>query len=137
MDYSSTSDLVVGISNWVNAFVSSFWWILPTIILFWLPLLLIFLFWKWIRSYIKHIFVWWKLPVWDHITNCDLQATNNWEFVHKYRDRRWQFIMSHSLPWDDENVYVSWVGRVKKEELPKYVDENLDFKVEKYLRDHY
>ena len=129
-------NLLSGISLWVDSYLEWIWSVIPMLLLIGLPILFVYVFWKWIYSYLKHILVWWKLPEWDHITNCDL-VEKNWEFIHQYRDRRWQWIMSHSLPWDDENVYISWVGRVKKKDLPKYVDENLDFDSERYMRDHY
>lgn len=101
----------------VNAFLSWFWWLIPLFLMLWLPILFITLFWNWIRSYIKHFFVWWDLPTWDHITNCNL-VEKNWEFVHEYRDWRWQFIETHSVPEVDSFTEFS-----KKAEA--YADEKL------------
>lgn len=49
---------------------------------------------------------------------------------------QWQFVHDYVKNWE-EYVYIDWVGWVKKKDLPEYVDENLEFKVEKYLNDKF
>lgn len=118
-------DFASGITSWVWSLVSWFSNIIPTILLLWLPLLIITIFWNRIWSYLKHVLVWNK-PRWDDIANCNLTVNKYWQFEHHiiWQHDRWDYV---DIPW----VWLVW-----KDELPYYLDENLNFKAKEYKQDH-